>query len=58
MSYRYTDTELQDIDDPTEIPDEFYLKWMRMRYSLLLKRKRRVKEQSDTTHRYRRKSMA
>ncbi len=45
MSYQYTDTELLDIDDPTEIPDEFYLKWMRMKYSLMFKRKRRVKQQ-------------
>ena len=43
----YSDDELREIENPDEIPNELYLRWMRLRYPFTQKRKRRVKQFSE-----------
>ena len=38
MSTQYSDQELRDIENPDEIPDNMYVRWVRLHYP---KRKRR-----------------
>ena len=47
MSTDYSEEELIEIENPDEIPNELYLRWMRLRYPLTQKRKRRVKQFSE-----------
>ena len=41
MSTEYTDQELRDIENPDEIPNELYVRWVRLKYQRP-KRKRRI----------------
>ena len=47
MSTDYSEEELIEIENPDEIPNELYVKWMRLHYPLTQKRKRRVKQFSE-----------
>ena len=43
----YSALELREIEDYMEVPDELYLRWMRLHFPLTQKRKRRVKQYSE-----------
>ena len=43
----YSEEELREIEDYMEVPDQLYLRWMRLHFPLTQKRKRRVKQFSE-----------
>ena len=47
MNTDYSEEELIEIENPDEIPNELYVKWMRLHYPLTQKSKRRVKQFSE-----------
>lgn len=48
MSSEYSDEELREIEDHMEVPDNQYVRWIRLHHPLIPKRKRKVKQYNDT----------